>query len=1126
MTSSGLITSLANSSITSSIGALTNSGSMTAASNAGTISTFANTGTIATVTSSGSITSLTNSGTTSSIGTLSNTGSITTASNAGTIASWTNSGTIGASAVTGVINTGVINSLSNTGTITGSIAGINNAGTIKTLTNSQSGLSYKGLLPTNYNIIINSASSYGVAEFSNVSGLMNFGIADGSSVFKNTYLHVLSGISASNLYSLSGSFGNDSWVLIEDGANIWDLSVTVPTNYTISSNTIAYTNDIAINSLLVNATVSGLLSNISTISGGATGIINAGSIATLSNTGIVNGSVYGVQNTANIGTLINTNVVSGNLVGVFNNAGTIASLSNANTIYSANGTGIKNTGLIKSLVNSGSISGLNAGIYNAGTISTLTNAQSGLGYKGVLPTNYNEVVSGTVSGNFGGLSYASSGTLSAGMMNFGIASGSTIAAYNYAGVLTGLNTSNLQNLTGIYANSNGDSYIWSLGTVGSSLTGVMSVASAKAGTISTGTVATTAELASNPGISIVSLNGGTINASSSVSTISQYIATSTIGGFINQNAVQTSIANQISGSGMITITNTQGGSISTSGVVALSANNSSFSGGFEVDQGATLRVGSASALGTGTISLVGSNTISATLSTTADMAISNPITVAYDPTFDVASGTALTISSPITDGVSSGDVVITGGGTLDLTAANTYTGGTTITSGSTLALSGTGSITTSSGVYNYGTFDITNSSYNNQSNPVVVSNYTQSSSGTLKMNIAPTVSASQMLQATGSANIGGTLNLNASSGTYVGGTKYTIVNATGGLTGGFSNLSSNLSSYTPLATKFSYDANNAYLDLLNFSTANTQQSLVNSASALQSTYAMQNSVLINSFSYDCNDFGEYGACFSVGGRSTNLSSFANSTTSALIIGGYRVNDQIRVGAYLDQNLSASNPTGIVQLGNHTPVMGAFVAWKQNDNGTGPEVKLSGSYSEQTTTITRQVVSNTEPGSGSSTLYGFGGQASAKYGFAVTDNSLVSPYVGIRYSANNMSGYTENTSSTVQSPLTYQALNTNAKTVIGGVAASHKVTPDTTIFGSVGFEQDVSTNYSKYSASGINGLTPVNFNSSPVNTRAAASAGVSYQTEKNQWITLSGSYREAPYKSLNSTSVMVYYTFGM
>ena len=126
----------------------------------------------------------------------------------------------------------------------------------------------------------------------------------------------------------------------------------------------------------------------------------------------------------------------------------------------------------------------------------------------------------------------------------------------------------------------------------------------------------------------------------------------------------------------------------------------------------------------------------------------------------------------------------------------------------------------------------------------------------------------------------------------------------------------------------------------------------------------------------------------------------------------------------------------------------------------------------------------------------------------------------------MSGYTEGTSSAVQAPLTYQNLNTSATTAIAGIGASHKLTPKTVLFGSVGMEQDLKTNYNSYTASGINGLTPVAFNSSPVNTRATANLGISHELEKNQWISINGSYRQAPYQSLNSNTVMVYYTIGL
>jgi len=258
-------------------------------------------------------------------------------------------------------------------------------------------------------------------------------------------------------------------------------------------------------------------------------------------------------------------------------------------------------------------------------------------------------------------------------------------------------------------------------------------------------------------------------------------------------------------------------------------------------------------------------------------------------------------------------------------------------------------------------------------------------------------------------------------------------------------------------------------------TVDTQQSLVNTASALQSMYTLQNSVLANSFSYDCNVFGANDVCVSAGGRNTAVSA-ANglNNTSGLLIAAYRVIPSVRVGAYADQNLSVNNGGSTVNLGNNTPLIGLFGAWNENLDGTGTEVKVSAAYGQKNTTVTRQAVGTSEVGSGSSQLNSQGAQVAAKYGFGVTTDIIVSPYIGIRYTQNNMGGYTEGTSVTVTAPLTYSALNTNATTALAGVGASYRGIPKTNLFASAGVESDTNTENGSYVATGVTGLTPVNF----------------------------------------------------
>jgi ubiquitin len=315
------------------------------------------------------------------------------------------------------------------------------------------------------------------------------------------------------------------------------------------------------------------------------------------------------------------------------------------------------------------------------------------------------------------------------------------------------------------------------------------------------------------------------------------------------------------------------------------------------------------------------------------------------------------------------------------------------------------------------------------------------------------------------------------------------------------------------------------------SAANTQQSLVNTAAALQNIFTLQNAVLANSFSYDCALFEKNNICISTGGRNTAVQA-ANglNNTSGLLIAAYRPHPNYRIGTYVDQNLSVNNAGSTVSLGNSTPLIGLFGAWSQRLDGTGTEIKVSAAYGQKNINVTRAVVGSdataSEPGSGGSKLNSRGTQLTAKYGFAATPQVIISPYAGFRYTQNNMGGYTEGASSSVTAPLSYAALNTNATTALAGVGAAYRLIPKATIFASAGVESDTKTNNGTYSASGVDGLTPINFNPNPVKTRPTATVGAYYDIEKNQRLGITGIYRQEPFQSISTTTVMATYTIGL
>ena len=758
---------------------------------------------------------------------------------------------------------------------------------------------------------------------------------------------------------------------------------------------------------------------------------------------------------------------------------------------------------------------------NGGVISVLNNMQGvgnvngPLSYSGNLPSNYNIIIGGpnqygqfkAIGQIFGPMAFNIYGNANTSLV--GGVSASTVAVGTYYDVLQGF--SSLSYVTGARGTYGGLRYSlvadplhsgdWNLVFVPGSaniLSGATNLLSGLGGSL-------------NP-----VFDGGILKIDSAGTSAANFTITSN-NGKIDQNSLVTNFSGNITNSGTgvsgkLTIVNSGVG-----GSVILSGNNT-YSGGTEVDAGANLSISSVHNIGSGPLTLVGSSTTPATLTTTAKVTLANSITVTADPVFNVAAGTTTTVTNPIADGASSGDVVVQGGGTLALTAANSYTGLTNINAGSTLALVGAGSITNSSALNNSGTVDVRGAN----GNVVLGGTFTQTSTGNLLMNISPT--NNQQLNVTGAAALAGGLSLNATAGTYAAG-KYTLLTANG-VTGIFGTFASNLSSYTRLGYALGYDANDVYL-YLTPNVADSQQSLVNNASALQNIYTLQNTVLANSFSYDCNVFGENDVCVSAGGRNTAVSA-ANglNNTSALLIASYRLDESnSRVGAYADQNLSMNQAGNTVNLGNNTPLMGLFAAWNENADGTGAEVKAGIAYGQKNASVTRQVVGTSEPGTGSSQLNSQGAQITAKYGFALDGQIIVSPYIGMRYTQNNMGGYTEATSASVTSPLTYAALNTNATTALAGVGASYHFIPEVNLFASAGVETDTNTANGTYSATGLAGLTPINFNANPVKTRPTAMLGASYDVEKNQRIGITGIYRQEAFQAVSTTSVMATYTVG-
>ena len=184
-----------------------------------------------------------------------------------------------------------------------------------------------------------------------------------------------------------------------------------------------------------------------------------------------------------------------------------------------------------------------------------------------------------------------------------------------------------------------------------------------------------------------------------------------------------------------------------------------------------------------------------------------------------------TVTGTIEDGGSAGGVgaqlIKAGTGTLTLSGTNTYTGGTTISAG-TLSVNGdissSSGVTVESGGILGGTGTVSSTTINsggalapgNSIGTITVSGNLTFNSGS-NYNVEFSSSTADRTNVSGTATLAGTVNASYQSGTSIS-KQYTILNATGGVSGTFSALA-NTNLPSNVSTALSYDANNVYLDL-------------------------------------------------------------------------------------------------------------------------------------------------------------------------------------------------------------------------------------------------------------------------------------------------------------------------
>ncbi len=605
-------------------------------------------------------------------------------------------------------------------------------------------------------------------------------------------------------------------------------------------------NGIGIN-VFNGSVVTGTISNTGTITANQTGVLVTG-VSTFAG-GISNGGT--INSMGAIGININTVTSFG---GGITNGGTILGCGkainiNSVTVFSG---GISNGGKITSgssgAIAINSVSTFIGNISNAGTIS---GARSGININSISIFNGSISNGGTISGAETAININSVSTFTGGIASSGLISStgsdpairiSSISTFAGGISITG-GTITAHSGTGIVVSSvsSFSSGIFNAGTIaGNGTFGsrpgllIASVSNFSGGISNTGTIKSTH---CGDGIRIVNVstfsggisNGGTISGDASLGGYGVYLAVSTfLGGITNTGLISGRIGIYLNGEGA----NTTSVSIFDSGTISGSTIITGINKGdsavlsrisivpiaIQFGSGVnTLTLGpgfsiNGNVLGSGhdIFQLGGTGNGLFDLSTigaanqyqgfTTFNAVSGSWTVFN--TFGQTNPWTVQGGTLLVDGnlSSASSVTVNSGGTL---GGNGILPSTTILSGGTLAPGGPALAAGKSAIAGGGVISSGNVL-------TIQGNLVMASAAAYLVQVSPT-NASRT-NVTGTAGIAGTLTANASTGTYTVGTQYTVLNATGGVSGTFT-LTTTGSFGAAIRPVLSYDSNDVFLTL-------------------------------------------------------------------------------------------------------------------------------------------------------------------------------------------------------------------------------------------------------------------------------------------------------------------------
>ena len=296
----------------------------------------------------------------------------------------------------------------------------------------------------------------------------------------------------------------------------------------------------------------------------------------------------------------------------------------------------------------------------------------------------------------------------------------------------------------------------------------------------------------------------------------------------------------------------------------------------------------------------------------------------------------------------------------------------------------------------------------------------------------------------------------------------------------------------------------------------------------QTAFALRSSLDEN----DCDVFDEKGVCLSATARYRSLDGSGAGAqqygnTSATLAIARRFSPNLRAGAFVEVGNHGDMDRNI-DVTNSVPMVGGFAVWDGGGDGTGLQAKISAALKSENVSLKRiNLIGSALTAQADADLDTWGVRGTLGWGYRVSDQLTLIPYLGVSTTDATRSGYAEQAQSgVVDAAFRYDSYSSKQTTTLAGVQLRGTLNARFGYHAGVELENDDSYKLNLFGVSGDFGSATYQSVLKQEKTRMTTSAGISYQAAPKMMISLEGVAREFMYGSADDYAVLFSIRIGL